>query len=186
MADLVTHVATALLWKAASRRPNTGVLVVGVALPDLAGRVPTMLGARLSSATGLELPDALVYGAGVLHMPLGFLAMCLVLSAVVVVRDREAVLLGLLGGCALHLGLDLLQHHVGVGYPLLFPLSTWHFELGWIGSEATVPWALPSFGVAALLWAARSPDAEALRARMGRPSRSRGDPHGSGRDRDDE
>ncbi|MCB9793682.1 MAG: metal-dependent hydrolase [Alphaproteobacteria bacterium] len=184
MADLVTHIATALLWKAGSRRPNTGVLVVGVALPDLAGRAPTMLAARVSGAGGPELPDAIVYGAGVLHMPLGFVAMCLVLSALVVPRDREAVFVGLLGGCALHLALDLLQHHVGVGYPLLFPLSAWHFELGWIGSEDTVPWALPALGLAALAWLARHPDAQRLRG--WRPSRSRGDPHGPGRDRDGE
>lgn len=171
MADLVTHVASALLWKSLSGGRRTALLVVGVVLPDLAGRVPTMLATRLDGALGLRLPDALISGWGVLHMPLGFMAMCLLLSLVVVRADRVAVFKGLLAGCALHLALDLLQHHVGVGYPLVFPFSSWHFELGWIGSEATVPWALPSLAVSALMWAARQRLAP-------RPPRSGGDPHG--------
>jgi hypothetical protein len=40
VADLVTHLATAFFWKAASRRPHLTSFVLGVALPDLVGRAP--------------------------------------------------------------------------------------------------------------------------------------------------
>ena len=52
--------------------------------------------------------------------------------------QRTGIFLNLLGGCCLHLGLDLTQDHLGVGYLLAYPFSTWDFEFGWMGSEATV------------------------------------------------
>jgi len=57
---------------------------------------------------------------------------------------------------ALHLALDVLQSHHGAGYMLMFPLATGSFEFGWIGSEATVPFALPLSGLAALVGYKRS------------------------------
>ena len=58
----------------------------------------------------------------------------------------------LLGGMLLHMAIDLLQSHLGVGYPLLFPFSTHAVELGLIGSEATVPLALPLAVLAVWVW----------------------------------
>ena len=43
----------------------------------------------------------------------------------------------------------MMQDHLGVGYLLAFPFSTWDFEFGWIGSEATV-YLAPVFGALAL------------------------------------
>ena len=68
---------------------------------------------------------------------------------------RRQVLIALLGGMALHMGLDLLQDHLGQGYLLGFPFVRGSFELGWIGSEATVP-AAP-FLLALAFWSWRRP-----------------------------
>jgi hypothetical protein len=51
---------------------------------------------------------------------------------------RRSAFLDLVGAMALHLGLDLLQDHQGVGYLLAYPFSDVLFELGWIGSEDSV------------------------------------------------
>ena len=151
VADLVTHMATALLAKAALGTRNTPTLLLGVVLPDLAGRVPVVLGLAAVNA-GLPVPDVLVYGWGVLHLPFGMLPLCFLLSQAFV--ERRAAFGNLLAGCFLHLALDELQFHIGSGYPLLFPFSTWHGELGWIGTEATIPWSVPlaSLGLGAWRW----------------------------------
>ncbi|MCB9758280.1 MAG: metal-dependent hydrolase [Alphaproteobacteria bacterium] len=156
MADLVTHIATALIVKAVTRAPHTGVLVLGVVLPDLAARGPTVVFSRLS-LWGASLPDWMVHGFGVLHMPLGFLALTLLVSLAFVPEDRGRAWGQLLAGCALHLGVDLLQFHVGVGYPLLYPFSTWHYELGWMGTEDSVTVAPWLFAASAAAWWWRRP-----------------------------
>lgn len=160
MADLVTHLATAFFWKAASRRPHLTSFVLGVALPDLVGRAPVSALQSLHRH-GVTAPDRLVEGVAVLHLPLGFVPVTLALALLFEERARAAVWMNLLGGCFLHLALDLTQHHVGKGYMLFFPLTDWDFELGWIGSEATVPYAPILLPISLLLWAWRRPRAEA-------------------------
>ena len=110
---------------------------------------------------GVTAPDRLVEGIAVLHLPLGFVPVTLALALLFEERARAAVWMNLLGGCFLHLALDLTQHHVGKGYMLLFPLTDWDFELGWIGSEATVPYAPFLLPISLLLWAWRRPRGEA-------------------------
>ena len=61
----------------------------------------------------------------------------------------------LLVGAATHIGLDVLQDHHGCGYALAFPLSSKVFELGWIGSQATVEWAPWLALITALAWGLR-------------------------------
>lgn len=157
MADLVTHIATALLWKSATRKP-AAIMVLGVVLPDLAGRVPTMLLAPLA-LHGVPVPEAVVYGFNAVHTPFGILASTLLLSLLFREDQRKEVWANLAGGGALHMALDLLQSHVGVGYPLLLPFSSWHWEAGLIGTEATVKLA-PVIGPLSLaLWLWRRPKA---------------------------
>lgn len=156
MADLVTHLATAFFWKAASRRPHLTSFVLGVALPDLVGRAPVSALQSLHRH-GVTAPDRLVEGIAVLHLPLGFVPVTLALALLFEERARAAVWMNLLGGCFLHLALDLTQHHVGKGYMLLFPLTDWDFELGWIGSEATVPYAPILLPISLMCWAWRRP-----------------------------
>ncbi len=151
MADLVTHIGLAFLVKGLTRKPHTASFVLGNVLPDLGGRAIGM-GLTLLVHQGAPVPEDLIFGFGVLHLPLGILALCGLL-ALPFRRDlRRSVFLNLLGGCFLHLALDLLQRHTGTGYPLLFPFTTWHWELGLIGSEATVPVSVPLLLAGAGLW----------------------------------
>lgn len=163
MADLVTHLATALLWKAATKRPHLTSFALGVALPDLVGRAPVSALQSLHRH-GVTAPDHLVEGIAVLHLPVGFLPVTLALALFFEERQRAAVWMNLLGGCCLHLALDLTQRHVGKGYMLLFPFTDWDFELGWIGSEATVPYAPFLLPISLALWAWRRPKGEGAQA----------------------
>lgn len=156
MADLVTHLATGLLLKAATRGNHVAALLVGTVLPDLLGRVPGMAVAALRQR-GLGLPEAWVYVSEVCHMPAGMVASSLLVASLFVGAERRDVRRNLLGGAFLHLGVDLTQHHLGVGYLLWFPFARGDFELGWIGAEATTPWALPLFAVSAAVWWWRRP-----------------------------
>lgn len=154
MADLVTHLGTALLWKAATGRPHLVSFCVGVMLPDLLGRAPVPA-LQLLVREGVPVPGAVVEGVAIAHMPLG-MALCSALVACAFVeRQRAAVLYNLLGGCALHLALDLTQTHLGRGYFLFWPFWDQDFELKWIGSEATTPFALPVLALGVLALAAR-------------------------------
>lgn len=152
MADLVTHLCTALLPGAFVRGRALGPVVLGVALPDLVARVPP-LGLELLERLGVaRIPDALLLPWGVYHEPVALLPACGLLALAFVPRDRAVALAGLLGGCALHLGLDVLQDHHGQGYFLLAPCALHRYELGLIGSEATVSVALPLAVTTSVTW----------------------------------
>ncbi len=138
MADLVTHIGTALWTKAGLGTPHTPLFVVGVVLPDLAARVPSMALTQ-ANQLGAPVPTKLVYAFEVLHMPLGLAAVTLLLALTwSVASERPRVWAELFGGAMLHQAVDLLQHHFGVGYFLGWPFWRGHFELGLIGSEDTV------------------------------------------------
>ena len=83
-------------------------------------------------------------------MPIGMVIVSYVVCMLFPEGKRAAVYLNLLGGMVLHLLIDVLQDHYGVGYPLLFPFWGKPFELGWIGSEATVTVA-PVLGLCAVV-----------------------------------
>ncbi|MCB9675375.1 MAG: hypothetical protein H6737_09680 [Alphaproteobacteria bacterium] len=150
MADMVTHLASGLLPAALIAPRYMGPLAIGTVLPDATGRVPQMAFVMFD----VPLPDVVLWAFDVLHQPLPQI-LCASLVALVFARsDRFAAWLGLLAGVALHFGLDVLQDHHGQGYFLLFPVSAERFELGWIGSEATVhlaPWA-GAATLAAVAW----------------------------------
>lgn len=153
MGDLVTHLCTALLPAAFLPRSRyVGVVALGTVLPDIGSRVIPI---GLDRLFGSVLPDAVWYPFGVLHEPIALVLTCALLALVFVEEQRRAVFGALMLGCALHLGLDVLQDHHGQGYHLLFPFSWGRFELGWIGSEATVPVAGPLAGVTGLAWGVR-------------------------------
>ena len=154
MADLVTHAAAGALVKAGTRGPHAAAFIAGNLLPDLLCRLPAMVCTGVNQHV-VELPPLLLYGWSPLHMPAGMLLSAWLLSLLFGADVRRGVFWNLLGGMALHLGLDMLQSHLGVGYALLFPVSYQTFELGWIGSEATVPVALPLAALAWWLWRRR-------------------------------
>lgn len=156
MADLVTHLATAMLpaafWPGALRW--LGPLALGTALPDLASNVPGLIYDRVVRDF-LWLPDELLVAIAVFHQPVGCALLCVIIARVVVPEHRREALVALLGGSAFHFGVDLLQDHHGQGYFMTFPLSSTRFELGWMGSEATVPWAPLWAALTAVAWAGR-------------------------------
>lgn len=153
MADLITHTCAAVLWKVATARPMVATFVAGTCAPDLIGRVPSMALTVLRWKLP-AIPEWLLYVWGVAHMPAGILLCSWALAFLFPENVRRVAFLNLLGGGMLHVAVDLLQAHFGVGYLLLFPFSLWDFELGWIGSETTVlivPFLLPAT-VAAACW----------------------------------
>ncbi|MEL6350064.1 MAG: metal-dependent hydrolase [Myxococcota bacterium] len=146
MADLVTHAAVAVLVKAATGRPHVAVFVAGNLLPDLLSRLPSIM------LNMVGAPRAMVYAWEPMHTPFGMVVAAYFLSLWFPADQRRMIFLNLLGGMFLHLGLDMLQTHLQKGYTLLFPFSMRGFELAVIGSEATVPWAIPLAILAAIAW----------------------------------
>jgi len=150
--------ASGLAVKAGTRGPHTAVLVAGTVLPDLCARVPSM-GFSALAKSGVSVAPEIPYAFEVFHMPFGMLLLCLLIACCFEAEQRRSIFLNLLAGCFLHLALDLTQDHLGVGYLLGFPFTTVDFELGWLGSEATVLWA-PLFALLAggLWWIRHRPD----------------------------
>ena len=136
-------------------RPLVGAVTLGSVLPDVLGRV-VPLALEQAQLRGLPVPVLLVLPWNALHSPAGSLAAAGVVAFLFVPEHRSRVFAAVALGIGLHLGLDVLQFHHGQGYPLLLPFSWATFELGWIGSEATVPWALPLLALTGLAWGARA------------------------------
>lgn len=173
MADLLTHIASALIPGVGFRRPIHAVLLsVGTALPDLGGRVPGIL-AEVLFAAGVQTPSWLPVPFGISHQPVGGVLIGALLAYLLPERERPAAAAALCGGVLLHLALDVLQDHHGYGYYLLVPFDFGRYELGCIGSEATVAWA-PWLALASVLvWGVRGLIAW-RRLRVGRSPRGPG------------
>lgn len=156
MADLITHLASALIPGVGLRADRAVLLALGSALPDIGGRVPGLVAEAVELAGG-HIPEVLYAPFGILHQPVGAGLAAVLLAFVLHPRDRSAGAALLVGGVALHLAVDVLQYHHGRGYFLLAPFHFGRFELGWIGAEATVPlapWlALATLSVWGIRWA---------------------------------
>lgn len=150
MADLVTHLASALIPGVALRPHRAVLLALGTAMPDVVGRVPGLMAEGVERLGGTQ-PPWLTHPFGIAHQPVGGVLLAALIAWILPARERPLATLLLCGGVLLHLGVDVLQDHHGFGYHLLFPFGTGRYELGCIGSEATVPWApwlaLASVGV---------------------------------------
>jgi hypothetical protein len=155
VADAVTHLCSGLLAHVLGppgpARRWAPLFVAGSVLPDLLSRAPsTVLGMVHSHLH--PLPSFILYCWNPLHLPAGILLYSLLLALLFPQEQRRAALGALLLGGGLHVGIDLCQRHVGLGYPLLVPFSSRDFELGLMGSEATVPWAPVVAASTLLLW----------------------------------
>lgn len=137
MADLLTHSAAAVLVKAGTQWRMVPVFVAGTLAPDVLSRAPA-IGLGLVHRHIVPLPAGLTYGWDPIHQPVGMLLLAYVLAMLFAQDVRKSVFYNLLGGMFLHLAVDLLQDHQGVGYLLAYPFSDWIFELGWVGSEDSV------------------------------------------------
>ena len=152
MADLMTHTAVAVIVKASVGWRMPAVFVAGTLLPDIASRVPAIALGYIHVHL-VELPRWVLFAWEPMHQPVGMVLFAYCVSLWFTAGQRVPVFLNLLGGMALHMLLDVLQSHHGAGYMLAFPIHTVAFEFGWIGSEATVPFAIPLCLVAG--WLAR-------------------------------
>jgi hypothetical protein len=149
VADLITHTCVALLWKVASTpgRPRAeggwrvpagvATFVLGTCLPDLLGRVPAMALTTLRWSVP-AIPEWTIYLWSPFHVPVGIAVASVLVAQAFAPAARRTAAKELAGGGMLHMAVDVMQTHLGIGYLLLFPFSMWDFELGWIGSEATV------------------------------------------------
>ncbi|MFZ5480093.1 MAG: hypothetical protein ACOZNI_25230 [Myxococcota bacterium] len=137
MADLITHTCTAVLWKAATGRPHVATFVLGTCVPDFLGRVPAM-GLTVLRWRWEWIPEWALYLWTPFHVPVGVVVTAWALSLWFRADERRVAFANLVGGGLLHIAVDLLQRHFGVGYLLLFPFSFWDYEIGVIGSEDTV------------------------------------------------
>ena len=129
MADLLTHMASGVAVKAITRGPYAAALIAGTVLPDLGARVPAM-GLSALAKKGAPIAPEWAYAFEVLHMPLGMILMSFVLAGLFHPDQRRAVF-GIFSQAAACTMLDLTQSHMGVGYLLGFPLSTWDCWAGW-------------------------------------------------------
>lgn len=158
MPDLLTHACSGLIlaWGLAGRRPapRAPLFVAGNMLPDVLCRVPAIVMGEVDSKL-LTLPRGLLYGWEPLHQPLGLAFAALALSQLFPPGQRRRTWGLLYLGALLHLFMDALQFHEGAGQLLLFPLSTQPFEIGCVGSEASVLVAGPLLIVAVLMGAWR-------------------------------
>lgn len=151
VADLVTHMCTALIFKGLTRGGFVGPMVLGTVLPDLSSRVPTML-VDAAVRAGAPIPLQVMYPFAVLHMPIGNLALCGLLAFLFRRDQRLQLFTWLWIGSLFHFAVDMLQAHHGQGYYMLFPFTTATSELGVFGSEATIPWVPVTVAVTAAVW----------------------------------
>ena len=142
MADLLTHGAAAVLTKVGTRGRFIPVFVLGTVMPDLCSRVPAIVMGYIHVHM-IRVPSLLTHGWQPMHQPVGLVLLAFLASFFFREAVRASVFWNLLGGMALHLALDVLQSHHGAGYLLGFPFTDIAWELGLIGSEATVGWAIP-------------------------------------------
>ena len=112
-------------------------LLYGTLLPDVLARMPPMVLARVDAHL-VSLPKTVIYGWDPLHIPAGMVCVAWLVALLYPRGHRWRAFGWLCAGMGLHLGVDLLQDHLGVGYLLLWPLMTGTYELGWVGSEASV------------------------------------------------
>lgn len=150
VADLITHTAAAVMWKAITRGSMPAVFVAGTIVPDLFARVPSIVLGYVHVHL-VPLPPIATHGWQPFHQPMGMLLTAYLLTMLFKESSRATVFWNLLGGMGLHLCIDLLQDHHGAGYLIGFPFWTGTFEFAVMGSEATVGWAVPAAIIAGVL-----------------------------------
>ena len=143
MPDLITHAATGQLFGRAFRLDRWIVpLTIGSALPDVMARLPVRIMGEMYYRTGWPSSSEWYWLFSVLHLPIGAVLSCYVISMFFEQAIRRQTFLALAAGALGHIALDSAQSHYSGGSPLLWPLSWEGYELGWMSPEASLK-ALP-------------------------------------------
>jgi hypothetical protein len=167
MADLASHFLinhiAGVRWV---DRCRLGFLVSGALMPDLASRVPRVLLNGAVERGWIESSQGTfraMLGLDFPHTPLGAALVAVVIALLLPQRlayppGRASVAKMLCLGAWIHLGVDLLQHHLMPGYRYLYPFSVEAFELGLISTEESLA-AIPVLALVAW-WIGRGRDGD--------------------------
>lgn len=156
MPDLATHALSAYLLTAPVRERLPALAAVsGSLLPDLLAQGLFASAWALDGATPGRLPEWVHDGAYLFHTPFALVLLCGWVALLLPAAHRRGGFLALSTGGLLHIGLDLLQDHLGPApYHPLFPFSSLAWEAGWWGTEDSLL-VLPVLVPLALLVARR-------------------------------
>ena len=161
MPDLAVHLAAASVTRRVlpGRAARMGLLV-GTCLPDVAYK-------GLNRVLGLPRDHAIL-----VETPVGLLLLCYAASFLFVEEERRAAFGGLAAGCALHLLLDSLKSHLGMGGILVgLPLWWTPLRLEVYSPEQSVYITLPAVALAlGVEWALRRWRARRREAAEGVPA----------------
>jgi hypothetical protein len=142
MPDLLTHLAAARVPAAFLRdRRRQALVIAGTFLPDLGSKGLYFVA---------QAPERF---AAPTHSLVGLLLLCYLAALFLDAPLRRAGFACLYGGALVHLFLDLLKEHIGIGaiHPFL-PFHPGAFELGWIPTEDVVLLLPLDVGVLLLAW----------------------------------
>lgn len=120
MPELVTHgIVAYAVGRLAKFQSLTLIVIGGTLLPDVIVRSASIF--FKGKFVWLFLP---------LHTPFVLVILCYVVSLLYRVGERKRIFLASTLGVIIHLVLDSLQKHYGLGYLWLFPFSWQKFEFG--------------------------------------------------------
>ncbi len=154
MPDLITHAGVGLLLRLPARRSPLVWFIVGSCMPDIAARLPALSLALASAVFGFEISEVWLDATAMLHLPLPFLLLCLLVALLLPISIRRVAFRNMALGGLVHLAIDLTQYHINGGYRVFYPFSMEMFELGWISNEASLDWlpySAPLFALALLV-----------------------------------
>lgn len=162
MPDILTHalvgycLATLLsLHDDRITAPYVTVVMVGTLLPDLTKIELLVPSIAVEQATGLP------FSWFAIHTPFGSLLIATIGALLVAPHHRSRVLaLLLLGACSHHVLDAMLLNVTGSSYPLLWPLSTYHFPSAGLYLSSDRWPALLTGTVATVIWAVKRAQTE--------------------------
>jgi membrane-bound metal-dependent hydrolase YbcI (DUF457 family) len=146
VADLLTHSLVPFIVDSEWLDDDElAAFVQGGILPDILARSPVSavgLLAELGIVSPVVGDDRFILGLEFLHEPIGFallsLALVLLAPASLLGLPRRAAWAWLLLGALSHSALDVIQRHPEAPYMWLFPCSSQTWELGLVGTEASM------------------------------------------------
>lgn len=141
MADLLSHALIAHTVKRLSPFGKGAYLFfVGTLLPDVLGRAPRIL-LHMFTPKDWTVSPVVMELWNVAHTPIPFVVLMAAVAFLWPEKKRLKVFANLSLGGLVHIAVDVTQWHIeGNVYRLLWPISEKGYELGWVGTEASLSW----------------------------------------------